>query len=457
MIFKTSLTVVSLLSNFLFTGWILNWAPMDVMLTSEGYYADLCTEQISLSSKSTPKYTSCDEQQVMISALWSAVLLSEFTVLPNGIILDWVGPTLFSLLIGIIHVGSIIATINISRSSNLLPITFFFMGTAAQACSLLAMRTVYIFDTPRARKRWIIACCTIFDSSAICTMIFYNLWEVDLIRLDTMFWVLTILGGVLFGAQTLLWLGFNRSSSKSEDLVIITEEFPLLEKPPQISVQMDLSEDEITLVDIFCGYKFYFFILFCAVNIYRIRYFLGLANYTLVNLHDDGTYLQLLGYSFALSIVFAPLVDKILQQVESRFCSLQIVNASITAFFVTWMIPNLQLQIVTFALFILARLFTFSVINQYCSEEFSEKRFGLVLGAGFMAAAIPGAFTYKIVEVVLAKYNNNFWAFHLICISMSIPLALIIFIVQRKSNGLISQRSDEQSVSFTPRRSFIVS
>jgi len=170
------------------------------------------------------------------------------------------------------------------------------------------------------------------------------------------------------------------------------------------------------------------------VNIYRIRYFLGLAYYTLIHLHDSGIYLQLLGYCFALSIVFVPLVDKILSKLESRFLPLHIVNASITAFFITWLIPNLPLQVVTFALFILARLITFSVLTDYCSLEFAEKRFGLVLGAGFVAASIPGAFTFKIVQIALAKYNGNFWLFHVICISMSIPMALIIYIVQRNSD-----------------------
>jgi len=243
----------------------------------------------------------------------------------------------------------------------------------------------------------------------------------------------------------------------------VIEEFPLLDKSP-VTVQTE-DDVQVTLVDIFCGYKFYFFILLCAVNIYRVRYFLGIANYTLVYLHDNGTYLLLLGYCFALSIVFAPLVEKVLYHLESRFCSLQIVNLSITAFFITWLIPNLQIQIVTFVLFILARLFTFSVLTQYCSEEFSEKRFGLVMGAGFVAAAIPGAFTYKIVQIVLAKYNENFWVFHVICISLSVPLALIICIVQRKTeretqhvHGLVSRRSsDRLSSSFTPRRSFIAS
>jgi len=66
--------------------------------------------------------------------------------------------------------------------------------------------------------------------------------------------------------------------------------------------------EDLSLFDIFTSYKFYFFALVCAVNIYRIRYFLGLAGYTLIHLHDKGTYLQLLGYSFALSPVFAPVV-----------------------------------------------------------------------------------------------------------------------------------------------------
>jgi len=458
MFFKTSLAVVTLLTDFLFTGWILNWAPMQVMMTEEGYYADLCTTKpISITSSTTPIQT-CNEQQVGISKLWSAVLLSEFTVLPYGILLDWIGPALFSLLIFITHVASLVVTIYMSRNDPLLVITFFFMGSAAQACSLLAMRTVYIFNTLRARKRWIVACCTIFDSSAICTMILYNIWDVNLISLENIFWILAIPGGILYGAQFCFWLGFNKVTSTRGDQVVMAEEVPLLDKSLIKGVGEGEKNQGQTVLDVFAGYKFYFFILLCAVNIYRIRYFLGVAYYTLVYLHDSGIYLQLLGYCFVLSVVFAPLVDAIISKLEGRFLPLHIVNISVTAYFITWMIPNLPIQVVTFVLFILARLFTFSVLTDYCSLEFTEERFGLVLGAGFLSASIPGAFTFKVVRIALTKYNENFWVFHLICMGVSIPVAMIIYVVQRNSEyeaqnieDLSSKRTDViESASLTP-------
>jgi len=83
-------------------------------------------------------------------------------------------------------------------------------------------------------------------------------------------------------------------------------------------------------------------------------------------------------------------------------------------------------QLVTFALFVVARLFCFSVLTEYCTAGFSEKRVGLVLGAGFTIAAIPGVFMYKIVDVVLAKYDGNFWMFHLMCIGLSVVSFIII-------------------------------
>jgi len=463
---KVCLAVVTLLTDFLFTGWLLNWAPMDVMLTYEGYYSEFCTtEIISATSKAEHSFIYCDDQQVRISSLWSAVLLSEFTILPNGILMDYLGPAFFSGLLFVIHVASLIATIYIPKNSSVLLVTFFLMGAAVQACSLVAMRTVYIFESARARKRWIVACCTIFDSSAIVTMIFYNIWDVNLIHLYDMFWILTVLGGVLYGAQCVLWVGLNRLTAKPGNVVTVSEENPLLEKPlnclPGNQEDVELGVHDISLFDIFCSSKFYLFTFLCAVNIYRIRYFLGISNYTLIYLNDNGTYLQLLGYCFALSIVFAPVVDRILALIESRSKALHIVNVSVALFFITWMIPNLPIQVVTFALFILARLFTFSVLFEYCSEEFTEQRFGLVMGAGFVAAAIPGAFMYKIVQIVLARYNDNFWAFHLMCIAMSIPTGIVIWVLGRsseakpiKESGTILATRDSFNVSSTPRRNF---
>jgi len=440
MYLKASLAIVTILTDFLFTGWILNWAPLNVMLNAEGYYDELCTSN-EMSATSTDM--SCNAQQVRIAALWSSVLFSEFTFLPCGIIMDYLGPTLFSLVIFIIHVGSVTGTAILSRNSPLLLITFFCMGISAQACSLLAARTVFIFDNPRAKKRWLILCCTIYDSSAMCTMIFFNLWEVQMIHVRDMFWILAILGGILFGAQFAFWMLFTRARSMVQDSVVLTEEDHLLEKVQQqiaggieeyVKCGESVQKEGLTLCRLFTGYKYYFFVLLCAVNVYRIRYFLGIAGYTLQYLHDTGTYLELLGYCFALSIVFGPITDKVLATSHNEYTSLHAVNISVTAFFITWLIPSLQVQVVTFILFIIARLLCFAVLTDYCSKEFTEKRFGLVLGSGFFVASVPGAFTFGIIAVVLDKFNGNFWLFHLMCILMSIPLSLIINLVQRKSN-----------------------
>jgi len=439
MFLKASLATVTIISDFIFTGWILNWAPLNVMLNTEGYFDEMCP---SSEVFATSTEISCNEQQVTIAGLWSAVLFSEFTILPSGIIMDYIGPALFSFLILIIHVGSVMATAILSRNSSLLFVTFFCMGLSAQACSLLAMRTVYIFDHPRARKRWLILCCTIFDSSAMVTMIFFNLWEGRIIQVRAMFWIIAILGGVLFGAQFAFWILFTKARSSAQEFVVLTEEKHLLENKQleiaggvedYIKLGESVQEEGLTLCQLFTGWKYYFFVLLCAVNIYRIRYFLGIAGYTLKHLHDTGTYLQLLGYCFALSIVFGPITDKILASSENEYKSLHSVNVSITAFFVTWLIPSLQVQVVTFVLFIIARLLCFAVLSDYCSKNFPEKRFGLVLGSGFLAASIPGAFTFGILAVVLEKFNGNFWVFHLVCILLSVPLSLIIYVVQRKS------------------------
>ena len=123
---------------------------MNEMLIAEGYYDEFCTqEKIS----TTTIHSTCVKQQVRIATLWSALQLSNFTILPIGILMDYVGPALFSLFILIIYVGSLIATANLQRNSNLLLITFFCLGVSSSACGLLTMRTVYIFDTSRGRKR----------------------------------------------------------------------------------------------------------------------------------------------------------------------------------------------------------------------------------------------------------------------------------------------------------------
>jgi len=412
MFYKISLAVVTLAAQFFLTGWIYNWAPLDIMLTNEGYYADDCyTRSTSL----TTTLLSCNKQQVEISTLWSAVLLTESTVLPAGILMDFIGPPLFSLFILVTHVVSLVVTIKMPRETPMLYIPFLMMGTASNACCLLAYRTVYIFKTPEARQVWVVVASMLFDSSSVLTIIFYWFWDYGYIDLDGIFWILAILGAVLYGAIALLWVAFINATDDSDSILAINEEGPMV----------------VSVFDIITCAKFYFFVFLCTVSIYRIRYFLGLVEYTLNDLSDNGTYVQLLGWSFLLSVVLAPFVNRILSKLKSHFSHLHCINVSILAFFVTWMIPSLQLQLVTFILFILARLFTFSVLTEYCATEFPAERFGFVMGTGFLAASIPGAFTYKIVDIALADFKRNFLIFHTICITISIPVALVIWYFQR--------------------------
>jgi len=201
----------------------------------------------------------------------------------------------------------------------MLYIPFFMIGTASNACCLLAYRTVYIFKTPGARQSWVVAASTFFDSSSILSIIFYYFWDHGYIGLDDIFWILAILGAALYGSMALLWVGFNNATSKSDSILLTNQEDPVV----------------VSVFDIITRTKFYFFVFLCTVSIYRIRYFLGLVKFTLNDLHDNGTYLQLLGWSCALSLVLAPFVNKFLSQLKSPFSHLHCINLSISAFFVT--------------------------------------------------------------------------------------------------------------------------
>jgi len=117
-------------------------------------------------------------------------------------------------------------------------------------------------------------------------------------------------------------------------------------------------------------------------------------------------------------------------------------------------------QLVTFSLFVFARLMFFVILNDYITREFSEKWFGMIMGLGFVAAAIPGTFTYVIVEIGLKRFGGNFWVFHLVCIVMAIPTAVAISVMRRydkgKENGLnllIQQAELDRSGSVMSRGS----
>jgi len=424
MSYKKSLAVVSLLTDFFFTGWICNWAPISAMLTADGYFDDDCG----------PTETTCGSQQVRIATLWSAVVLAEFTYLPNGVILDRAGPAFFSFLLFLIHIGSLSAAALLNKNSHLLMIAYFGIGVTGNGCFLLAMRTVFIFETRKGRQRWTLAVCTIYDTSSIYIMFFYNIWQEHLIDLKSIFMMMSLFGGILFATQCLLWILYNQSEEKLGEVV------------PFVEIDNSLSEKQMdhkqklaikvfpTLGELICGYKFYFFVVVCAVNVYRIQYFLGFEQYTLVYLKDKGTYLQLFGYCYILTLPLSPLADKILTYLDSFYLSFHLLNGLITVYFIMMLIHSLPVQALAFVVFILARLFCFTVISDFCAEQFSQKWFGFVMGVGMVAAAIPGFFSYEIVRVAVKKFHGNFWVFHIMCIAVGIPLTLATYVAQQKSD-----------------------
>jgi len=416
---KAGIAVVGVLVTFFFTGWVLNWAPLSTMLESSGFYYTLCGGGPS----------GCHEQQVAIAKLWSAIMLSEFTIFPSGILMDCAGPMLFTLLAGIVHCVSTTAVVLMPKDSPMLIVPFFGCGTAAHMSALIAMRTVFVFDTPIGRSRWILVCCTVFDSSAVCTMIYYNLWESHLLTIEDVFKSLTVLGMLLFGSLFLLYGGFrHKKRVATEDPSL---KMPLMEE----QTRFEHEEKALSLDEVIRSPALYFIVFYSSISIYRIRYFLGIADYTLKRLHDTGIYLQALGYCFCLTAIFTPIVDRFLRAVQNVWVRFHLVNGIITCYFLTWLVPILPVQLVTFSLFVFARLMFFVVFNDYITGEFSEKWFGMVMGLGFVAAALPGSFTYLIVKVGLRKFHGNFWAFHLMCIASAVPTMIAISLMKRYDEG----------------------
>jgi len=434
MSYKKSLAVVSLLTDFFFTGWICNWAPISAMLTADGYFDDDCG----------PTETTCGSQQVRIATLWSAVVLAEFTYLPNGVILDRAGPAFFSFLLFLIHIGSLSAAALLNKNSHLLMIAYFGIGVTGNGCFLLAMRTVFIFETRKGRQRWTLAVCTIYDTSSIYIMFFYNIWQEHLIDLKSIFMMMSLFGGILFATQCLLWILYNQSVETLGEVTPLDDVDCLSEN--QTDHKQKLAIEVIpTLGELICGYKFYFFVVVCAVNVYRIQYYLGFEQYTLVSLHDKGTYLQLFGYCYILTLPLSPFADKILTYLDSFWLSFHLTNGLISTYLIVMLIHNLPVQAFGFVIFILARLFCFTVISDFCAEQFSQKWFGFVMGAGFVAASIPGVFSYEIVRVAVKKFHGSLWVFHIMCIAVGIPLTLATHVVHQKSDQECNSNKEQAS------------
>lgn len=143
--------------------------------------------------------------------------------------------------------------------------------------------------------------------------------------------------------------------------------------------------------------------LFTWINILKFNYFLVSLNSVMDSLGDsDGVYTEAFGWLSIGGVVVVFFTGTIIDR-YGLVGGLWGSNISGLLLSVLSLVPVLELQIVTFAVFVIFRSFLFSIAASFMSTEFGVKNFGKLLGLTFMTAGGFGFVAQPLLTLGLAE------------------------------------------------------
>lgn len=172
-------------------------------------------------------------------------------------------------------------------------------------------------------------------------------------------------------------------------------------------------------------YRFIGGAVFTCINILKFNYFFVSLNEVLKNMGDShGTYTQIFGWiSLAgVGVVFVTgtIIDK--YGLIGGFWGSNISGLLLS---VLSLIPILELQILTFLVFVIFRSFLFSVAATFFSTEFGFDNFGKLMGSTLCLAGGVGFLSQPLFILGVEEFNRDFTVPGLILLALTLVQMII--------------------------------
>ena len=175
--------------------------------------------------------------------------------------------------------------------------------------------------------------------------------------------------------------------------------------------------------------------LFGSVHLYRANAYMGVIKNVLFKLGDDKYgYLYTTIYSAMLPLgaVFIPLIDWLIYNHEfhrqMQICTfLGFVYGSLA------LVPNLPLQVVTFAFFCLFRALFYSVVGTYSVQIFGPINAGRSYGCVWMLGSVLNLLVWPALIITDRFAGGSYLPFNVFLLSLCIPLAFSTELVLKPS------------------------
>jgi len=395
---------MSLVSVLLFSGLILGWAPLELMLTREGQYNEYCV--------SDEETKLCPEQSIRLQRIFTvAQFLMNFASLPIGYLVDYIpSKGLYFAMTAVVQVtGLLIFAASDSLTFDYFTVGYGLMAVGGSMALVGSFPASFLLPEYQLGLLAMISC--LFDASSAVLFVFHrlNVSNSELYTRRMLFASLGCIGIVVYGLLATCWTLLELKHWKD---VIAIEELEtekkknnnnnntLLPTTENCDNNNDRQKDHPHIIGLpiweqLQTSEFMLVAIFSSIHILRCNYYvMTIDDFLYYFLGDsDGYYADVFSYVLPSGILFFPLIEQTLVRVGITR-SLHITNILGVVFGILVLIPSLKLQVFTFFVFTGFNAFLNSTVNTFIAVYFGVETTGRIVGCSYTACAFVSLLQY---------------------------------------------------------------
>lgn len=452
------------MANFLFSGVIFGWAPMQLLLEEDGVYQHVCTEPT----------LPCDERVSRLTLLYTIGSTAAVAAcVPCGPLVDYFGPVICGFLSGL-ALTSGLALVGISdRSFDAFAPGYFLIGSGGVFLMLNSLSIAFV--VPKQYMSFVLTGVnSLFDASSIVFLILYQLYKQTGIRRQTIFMSYAAVSLALHICFILAWVGkplqrlyaVKDAEAKLGDAKLAMQ---TRESESQVAQTVDSSPDEVQcaasgktakesrhprlhglqLKKQLQSFEFLFALINLSLQLFRSNMYMGINKELLEDLGDDRynyAYTQTFAISMMVSCLWFPLINRFLQSRGFGDAFLLVAALGIV-WNVVALIPSLPAQLAAFAAFTNFRAFLYATHFTYVAHSFGSRTNARVHAVITCFASIANFMIWPCVKLVgdVAAGNLNYIIAPLLVLGL--PPILFSLRLRRKLTGMPEADCKRKDVS----------
>uniref|UniRef100_K3WGJ9 Major facilitator superfamily associated domain-containing protein n=1 Tax=Globisporangium ultimum (strain ATCC 200006 / CBS 805.95 / DAOM BR144) TaxID=431595 RepID=K3WGJ9_GLOUD len=158
-------------------------------------------------------------------------------------------------------------------------------------------------------------------------------------------------------------------------------------------------------------FEFFFIVVFAAVQELRAMVYIGTTNILLENYGDeqhDHLYTTIYSIVLPLIFVFVPAMDHVVEK-RGLTTALRSINVLGLGYNLLALVPNLNVQCVTFFLFTGFRVFLCTVLSVFTAKIFGFQNMGTLMGLIYTIGAVMNLLEYPAVLLSNAYFSGELY------------------------------------------------